>query len=236
MPENILSYLLISLIPLLFGAVVLFKATPNKKQVKFLLAFSGAFILGISFLHLLPEVFISNSNYAAYFILGGFFLQVFLEYFSQGIEHGHIHLHESKNKFPLAIFLSLCIHAFIEGMPINAHAHHHHNENSLLYGIILHKIPIAITLASFLIASGIKKGKGFTTLLFFCIMAPLGMLISELSIPLEYLNYATAFVVGMLLHISTTILFESSEGHKFNFAKLLTIILGIGLAILTVSF
>ena len=167
MSDQFLSYLLITLIPLFFGLVVLYKITPNKTQIKFLLAFSGAFILGISFLHLLPEVFSSQTEYAAYFILGGFFLQVFLEYFSQGIEHGHIHVHGNSSKFPLAIFLSLCIHAFIEGMPISSHAHHHHhNENSLLYGIILHKIPIAITLASFLITSKISKTIGAISLYF----------------------------------------------------------------------
>ena len=232
-----ISYLTITLLPLAFGLVVFFKSTPSAKQIKFLLAFSGAFILGISFLHLIPEVFEVKNNYAPYFILGGFFLQVFLEYFSQGIEHGHIHLHSNKKAFPFAIFLSLCIHALIEGMPINSHAHHHHDHesNSLLVGIILHKIPIAITLSSFLIASGSSKMKGILGLILFCSMAPLGMLISEFSVPSEYLNFATAFVVGMLLHISTTILFESSEGHKFNITKLLTIIFGIGLAILSVS-
>jgi hypothetical protein len=32
------------------------------------------------------------------------------------------------------------------------------------------------------------------------------------------------------LHISTVILFESSEGHKFNLRKLLVIIFGITIA------
>lgn len=237
MPDNLYSYILISVLPLVFGLIVLFKITPNKNQVKFLLSFSGAFILGISFLHLLPEVFESHVENAAYFILGGFFLQVFLEYFSQGIEHGHVHLHGAKNQFPLMVFLSLCVHALIEGIPVSGHHHgHSHNDNSLLYGIILHKIPIAITLASFLLASKTSKTKGIIMLSIFVLMAPAGMLISEFSLNPTYITYSTAFVVGMLLHISTTILFESSEGHKFNFAKLATIIFGIGLAILTVSF
>jgi hypothetical protein len=36
--------------------------------------------------------------------------------------------------------------------------------------------------------------------------------------------------VGIFLHISTTILFESSENHRFNLIKFLVIILGAGLA------
>jgi hypothetical protein len=38
---------------------------------------------------------------------------------------------------------------------------------------------------------------------------------------------ALAFVIGIFLHISTTILFESDQNHRFNFIKLLSIILGI---------
>jgi hypothetical protein len=36
--------------------------------------------------------------------------------------------------------------------------------------------------------------------------------------------------VGMFLHISTTIIFETSENHKFNLAKLTAILLGVGLS------
>jgi hypothetical protein len=39
-----------------------------------------------------------------------------------------------------------------------------------------------------------------------------------------------AIVVGMLLHISTTIIFETSENHRFNFAKLIAILLGVSLS------
>lgn len=234
MPNSLSSYIAITLIPLVFGLVVLFKFNPSKKQVKMLLAFSGAFLLGISFLHLLPEVFEHKSVEASYFILGGFFLQLLLEYFSQGIEHGHIHIHKKTSQFPITIFLSLCIHALIEGMPVGAH-HHHHSDHSLLYGVILHKIPIAITLTGLLIASGVSRTTGVIALLLFSAMAPLGMLISQKAINPEYLTYVTAFVVGMLLHISTTILFESSEGHKFNLGKFITIVIGLVLSFFSVS-
>ena len=39
-----------------------------------------------------------------------------------------------------------------------------------------------------------------------------------------------ALVLGMFLHISTTILFESDESHKFNFLKLSLIVGGGALA------
>ena len=65
----------------------------------------------------------------------------------------------------------------------------------------------------------------------FAIMTPLGTIISDF-VPLlnTYYSEITAVVIGILFHISSTIIFESNEGHKFNIAKISMIILGIGLA------
>jgi len=43
----------------------------------------------------------------------------------------------------------------------------------------------------------------------------------------------TGAVIGVLLHISTTILFEAGENHKYNATKLLMIVLGFVLAFFT---
>jgi predicted NUDIX family phosphoesterase len=68
-------------------------------------------------------------------------------------------------------------------------------------------------------------------MIFFAIMTPLGTLASEI-LPLinNYYNEITAVVIGILFHISSTIIFESSEGHKFNIAKISMIVLGIAIA------
>jgi predicted NUDIX family phosphoesterase len=68
-------------------------------------------------------------------------------------------------------------------------------------------------------------------MVFFAIMTPLGTLASEI-LPLinNYYTEITAVVIGILFHISSTIIFESSEGHKFNIAKISMIVLGIAIA------
>jgi hypothetical protein len=48
----------------------------------------------------------------------------------------------------------------------------------------------------------------------------------------QYTTEITAVVIGILFHISSTIIFESSEGHKFNVAKISMIVLGMALAYL----
>ena len=62
-------------------------------------------------------------------------------------------------------------------------------------------------------------------------MTPLGTVISNnANWVADYLHIINAIVIGIFFHISTIILFESSEGHKFNLSKLIAIILGVSIA------
>ena len=62
-------------------------------------------------------------------------------------------------------------------------------------------------------------------------MTPLGSLASELlDITPNVIYSINAVVIGMFFHISTIILFESSEGHHFNLNKILIIISAVVLA------
>ena len=81
--------------------------------MKLLIAFSGAYLFAITVLHLIPEIYHTNTDgiYIGLFILIGFFLQIILEHFSQGIEHGHEHEH-LHGSVPVSMMIGLCIHAF----------------------------------------------------------------------------------------------------------------------------
>lgn len=155
------------------------------------------------------------------FIMIGIVFQIVLEYFSRGAEHGHVHIHEKMSKIPWALFISLSLHALLEGMPLS-------HQNNLALGIAIHHLPIAIILTSFFMQAELNKKNIFLFMMFFSIMTPLGTFASEqLSFLNNYYTEISAIVVGILFHISSTIIFESSEGHKFNLAKLIAIILGI---------
>jgi len=207
-------------------AFVWFTRPSNNDNIKLLLAFSGAFLLSLTFFELLPEVYDGHEpKTIALYILGGILMQVFLEFFSKGAEHGHMHVHLKENKFPILLFVSLCIHALIEGVPI-------HNNDSILYGIIIHKLPIAIILSIFLINSKMKISATLLFIAVFSLMTPLGSFISTSPWVSDYGHLFTALAIGVFFHISTIILFESDQGHAFNLRKILVIILGIGIAYL----
>ena len=202
---------------------------------QYLLTFSGAFLIGMVFLHLLPEIFHADSHGIGWWVLGGFMLQIILEYFSQGIEHGHQHVHPGQS-FPLMIYISLCLHALIETMPLGGVHDHGSFGDQLLIGLAVHKLPVSIVLATMLLKSGKKVGGMFIMLTVFALMAPLGMFFyqflesQDIMAGHELFQRTNALLVGILLHISTTILFESDDGHRFNLLKFLVIILGFALS------
>lgn len=195
------------------------------KQIKLLLAFSGAFLLSLTIFELLPEVYNHlDVRQTGLFIMIGILLQIVLEFFSKGAEHGHVHIHKNSTVFPWLLFISLCLHSFLEGFPIHEH-------NTMVYGVLIHKIPIAILITTYLFQSGFKTSQIVLFLVIFGAMTPLGTLISHHSaIASHYIHTINAIVIGIFLHISTTILFESSEGHKFNLSKILVIIVAISIA------
>lgn len=216
------------------GAIVDFIKIKKKDNLQLLLTFSGAYLLAISLLHLLPELFIHDFNQnIGFYILSGFLIQIILEYFSEGIEHGHGHFHNGKI-IPFSVIISLCLHALLEGIPLGGHLHHHAH-NSLLTAIVLHKLPVSIVLMSLFVESKLSRKKSYFFLLLFALMSPLGVFAGELFTALaNYHIEIMAIVIGVFLHISTTILFESSENHKFTKQKILIIIVGVLVAILSV--
>ena len=221
---------IILLLSVLVGSLLVLIIKPGNKIVRLLLAFSGAYLLSVTILHLLPEVYTihTDAKRVGVFILVGIILQSVLESFSKGAEHGHIHIHSDGKEFPTLLFVSLCIHAFSEGLPV------HNADSNLLWAIVVHKIPIAIVLTTFLINTKYPKKTIFSFLFFFGLMSPLGVLVGD-KIPFftEYATEITALIIGVFLHISTIILFESSENHKFNLQKFTAILLGVILTIVT---
>ena len=66
-------------------------------------------------------------------------------------------------------------------------------------------------------------------------MTPLGVFISDkIDFFVAYNKEITALIIGVFLHISTIILFEGSENHKFNIQKFIAIVLAIVLTFVTV--
>lgn len=214
---------------LISGSLVLF--IPFKKSaIKLLLSFSGAFLLGVTVFNILPGIYTSKTSImlAGVLILAGFLLQIILEIFSHGIEHGHVHTHHKhSNSYVYLLSVSLYIHSFLEGLPLGSGTNH--NED-LLWGIVIHNLPIAFSYAFLLKTEKFSNLKILFALLLFASITPCGMILGNYiqnNMAIESFNsYALAIATGIFLHISTTIIFESGENHRYNVRKFIAILLG----------
>lgn len=230
---NIVIYIVLIATVLASGSMVFLIKREDQRLFKLLLAFSGAFLIGICFLILAPEVFSKPLPFAGLFVLVGFIIQLVLELITEGAEHGHKHVHKDGEAVaPWLLLIGLCIHAFLEGMPLVSRFATE-VRHSLVLGIVVHNIPISLTLMGLFMHYGCKKKKAFMYLGIFALMTPLGSLTglaieNSISASLDiFFTYCMAMVIGIFLHVSTSILFETEEHHQYNLQKFLTVCFGI---------
>lgn len=220
-----------------------------RAQVKLFNAFAGAYLLCVTFLHLLPEVYgapghrhgdtdvaRTSATVLGLLMLGGFFTQVLLDVISLGVEHGHVH--PVGHRAPWGVLIGLCLHAFVEALALGDASHHHDpaSRRMLLWSIVVHNYPVTVALLGMLLHSGLSRQRSLMWLGVFAAMAPMGLGLSEHTALTEYTRELTAVVIGIFMHIATTILFEASDLHRFNWAKVTAIALGLALAGATVAF
>jgi hypothetical protein len=80
-----MNYIL-PLLSVLLGYVIAIGLKPKGKQnLKLLLAFSGSFLLSLTVMHLLPDVYESHNLYVGIYIMVGILFQIILEFFSKGL-------------------------------------------------------------------------------------------------------------------------------------------------------
>jgi len=235
------NFLLLFVSAMIAGLLALFIPKWNEKDFKLGLIFAGAYLFSITILHLLPELFADHDSayYMGLFILLGFLLQQVLNFMSSGIEHGHIHHHSGVENSVWTLMIGLFLHAFLEGTLLSKQpelSNHQHGSETLLIGIILHKMPETFALVTVLLTR-LSTVKTAGLLLLFSLVSPLGMvstdwLYAQAFIGQSTVNILFGLVAGGFLHISTTIFFESSPQHRFQLHKLLIILFASGLAIL----
>lgn len=231
------------MLPILLSGGIALQIKINQVNLRLLLAFSAAYLFALSIMHLLPEAFeLGHVKRMGLFIVLGFCLQLLIDTFSTGIEHGHVHLHSHtcEKHLPRGIIVGLMLHSFLEGLPIYnlAPGNSSSINYQLILGLALHNIPITIAFVSLLKEHEPTGSRKWLLLLLFSVMTPVGYLSSFVLQTYGLNNYevfsqlAFALVIGIFLHISTAILFETSEHHKYNKTKVFMMAGGILLAYL----
>ena len=182
--------------------------------VRGITVFGGAFLLGVCFMHLVPEMAESGQRLPFYAVLLGFLIQQLLDGLTAHAEHGHLEGERLtvKGESMLGLMVGLSLHALLEGMPlvgVDGQV-----DRSLLYGIVIHNIPVALIMVGMMMSHGYSFWRVLCLLVLFGAMSPLGSLFNIYVLqPDEGVQHIVqGLVVGVLLHVSSSILFD----HKHN--------------------
>ncbi len=249
-----IAYLLIVLGIMLWLPLLYSRRAVSHRLIEATTIFGGAFLFAGCFINLVPHMFLQGYTTpgglkVSAAVLVGFMVQLLIEQLTGGVEHGHDHHghndachfdancgceHSHRNTLPLfGLMLGLCLHSFIEGIPLVEHGCGEVHQG-LLYGIVLHNIPIVLVLISLFIANGTKRLRSLLLLLLFAVMTPLGSLCNLYFLPSDEVLQCVLMgvVVGILLHVSVSILFGENH-NRLSWHKILLILVAFALAYFT---
>ena len=219
--------LAILILQIIFGAWLGLKSIPTSWLAKSN-AFSGAFLFAVTVFLWIPELAliepVSSIPWGLWIVLG-YFLQFALDSRSKGLEHGHIH---SQDPNPWPAYLGLIIHSVVEGIPL--FRLHEGEMISFAISLAVHNVPIAALLTFWLLQCNISRKKVIFALIGLSLAAPFGALASTLLLPSNILGmegFIGGLVVGIFLHVSSTILFELQKDHKMPNKLWAIVILGL---------
>jgi len=185
----------------------------NQTILMLLIALGAGSMLAISLVHILPEA-IEQTELAVYAFVGGFSLIYLIE--EMLTPHGHDHKHgdhshedphEHYDHVAIISFLAIFVHTIFDGFGIRAGFGISETIGySILAGVVIHQIPVSLSLAAILRESKIRKSLQIALLAVFALAAPVGYFLSNLLLAhanMIVTGLATAFAGGSLLYVAT---------------------------------
>ncbi len=201
---------------------------------------AAGILLGVAFADLLPESFEQVGTTRAAISIAVGFLALFLvealtsahthhfepHQHGHAVAHGHGHSHshgmvDDHGCVPrhavLPFLIGLGLHNLTDGVAIGAsHELSDSASSGVAVGILVHQLPVGISFAAVLVASGIASATARRHALVVAAMIPVGTLLM-LAIPLEHETLASlgAFAGGALLYIAAGhLLPEAQSEHR----------------------
>ena len=210
------------------GLVIVSRRHWNELYLKYLLGLGAGFMLGATFLRMVPES-LELTPHAPYLILGGYMLVHFFEHTL--VPHFHfgeeVHHEEMSRAVGLSALLGLSIHTFFDGVSIASGLMVSLRLGLLVFvAVILHKIPEGVTVATIALASGQDKRVALTSS---CVLAAatfagaLGMHYATGVLP-----YALPISTGVTLYVAASDLMPEVNEQR---GPRMTLVVFLGLAL-----
>src|SRR3989338_3382710 len=196
-----------------------------EKSIHLGLAFSAGIMLGVAFLHLMPEAFALAGPKAGMGTLLGFLLLYVME--KVMMVHACQDLQDDCEVHHVGIpaFIGLSLHAFTDGLAIGAGSLLSELAWVIAFAVLLHKLPSAFALTTLLLRAHYRKAKILVLQGIFFLTIPLGIMVARFWASGEttpQLGFLLAFAAGTFIHIAfSDILPELHLQHHRRFRYLI---------------
>ncbi len=203
--ERIFIWSLLAFFSTLAGSILLAKQEWSKANIWRILAFASGILLGVAFLHLIPEAMHLSAELAPLGVLSSFFLLFVLEGFT--MMHSCLEYAEGCDIHLMGwiAFGSLALHSIFDGIAIAiAFQNNVYLGMTVASAILIHKLADGLTLTGLLLGSGFERRKSFFIVMLLALATPLGAI---LFYPLSHLfsaawmGYSLGFIAGIFFYV-----------------------------------
>lgn len=203
---------------------------------RFAVNFSAGVLLGVSFLHMMPEAYDHlGSSRAGLFILLGYFSIFLLERFvmvhpcdEDGCDY---------HTLGLAALAGFSFHSFLGGVALGSSLLIPGLATAVFIATIVHKGPEAFSLTSLLVLGHERRSKVLGLIALFSVMVPLGVFLAVFELPNlgeSVVGIAVALSAGTFLHLATGDLLPGTHSKGAERWKgLVGFLFGIGFTLVT---
>ena len=176
------------------------------------LAFGAGFMLAVTVLGVMPEVFKASPSAALYVLFGYFAVHL-----AQHVFTPHFHFGEETHRVSPAAghtaLLGLTLHTFFDGVAIASGFLVSGRLGILLFlAVLLHKLPEGVTIASVMVAGGQSRGRAVAGAAVLGGATVLGVLLTELVGPLA--RHGLAISAGVTLYVAASNLVPEFQGKR----------------------
>lgn len=190
------------------------------------LGFGAGFLLALVVLTLLPTVLGSAGGRGAGAVLAGYLAVLF----AQRYVAPHFHFGEERHTVSRVTAVSaacaLAVHGLFDGVGIGSGAAVEPSLGLLVFaGVVLHKLPEGVTVASLMVASGWKRRSAVVAVAAVAATAPIGALLAQRASGLAPLGLGLAAGAGLHVAASNLVPEMESRGRKRMVG---TLLLGVG--------
>lgn len=197
------------------------------------IAFGAGTILGVAFLHMIPEAIELAGPSSIPAALLGFVALYGIEQFTTG--HPHEEEEGEFHEIGILAFLGLTVHDLIDGITLGSGAHIPTLTPAIFLALVLHKIPTTFSLSVLLLHGEYRKAQIVRLLTILLLAIPVGVVVSQylltfLSGP-HTIGRLIGFSAGTFLYIGAYELLPEMH-RKSREDPWIAVYFGIGLLVL----